>query len=195
MKSDFDKHAFWEEMKRIKGEYTIRVSKKPSGRAAKRITILISTAYLACNGSVHSIQDLESEIYRAVKEKHLDCDPLEMEAVERSYVCRDKKSKLSGRKIKETQFDSHRICTSEHPGQEIPKAALFADILTNYLTLEKEEQNAEKFSGDHPRARPGTTFRCEERHYVPHQEEGVAMRTTYKKPPSVPGQGCTDLDG
>ena len=43
----FNKQKFWDELRVIKREYSIKVSKKPHNRSAKRITILISTAYLA----------------------------------------------------------------------------------------------------------------------------------------------------
>lgn len=192
MKSNFDKYTFWEEMARIKSDYKIRISQKPSARAAKRITILITTAYLSCDGSVHWVQDLETAVYEAVKEKHLECDPLEMEYEDRSYICRNKKSPLHGRKIMATRFDNHMICTNAMG--EAPKAKLFADILTEYLALE-EVNDAKEFSGDHPRKRLDGTFRPGESRALPAQETGVTLRASYKKPSGLLGEKCPRMVG
>jgi hypothetical protein len=185
MASDFNNHKFWDEMERIKGDYSIRVAKKPHKRSAKRITILVSTAYIESGGWIHWVQALEAEVYRAVKDKHLDCDPLEMEHEDRSYTCRNKKSKLFGKKIRAARFENHMIC---EVADDVPKAALFAGILTDYLALEKEDKDAAELSGDHPRARTGTTFGREKRHPVPPQEAGIALRTAYKKSQGVSGK-------
>jgi len=75
----FNKQKFWDELSVIKSEYSIKVSKRPHNRSAKRITILLSNAYLSCNGSVHWVQCLESALYRQCKEKKIDCDQLDME--------------------------------------------------------------------------------------------------------------------
>jgi len=72
---------------------------------------LVSEAYLTSGGSIHWVQDLEAELFKLCKKYYLDCDPLEMEATDRSYTCINKKSNLYGRKIKQTQFDAHMICT------------------------------------------------------------------------------------
>jgi len=142
----FDKETFWEEVKRVKNEYDVRISSKHSARSAKRITILVSTAFLSCIGGAsgtdylfHWTQCLEAELFRACKEKRLDCDPLELEGMERNYFCRKTQKKVFA-----TAFDNHRI--SAIITGDIPKARLFANITTDLLTLE-EVKDDQKLSG------------------------------------------------
>jgi hypothetical protein len=183
------KNTFWELIAKHKEDYDIRVSASSSKRSAKRITILVSNAFLSCIGEVngtdylfHWIQDLEAELYKACKEQGLDCDGLEMESVDRTYICKNKKSPLYGRKIKATAFDNHRINTTIVG--DTPKARLFAEIVTDFLTLEGGEKD-EEFSGNNPRERFVGTFEYQERDALPTQETGIPLRGTFKDPQSV----------
>ena len=177
MKSNFDKYTFWEEIARIKSDYKIRVSQKPSARAAKRITILISNTYLACDGSIHWVQELEAEVYRAAKERGFECDSLELEAMERNYYC-----EKGRRKVFATVFSDHRINTSI-VGDTL-KARLFAQIVMDFLTLEGGLKD-EELSRNNPRERFVGTFEYQKRDALPAQETGVPLRGTFKDPQSV----------
>jgi hypothetical protein len=175
-------NGFWKDMVRIKNDYHIRVAKKPSARAAKRITILVSNTYLACGGSIHWVQCLESEVYRAVKESGLECDNIELEFQDRSYICRNRKTSICGRKINATAFDNHRINTTEV--EDTPKARLFAEIVTDFLTLEGGLKD-EELSGSNTRERFVGTFEYQKRDALPTQETGIPLRGTFKDPQSV----------
>ena len=186
MKTKFDKYRFWKEVKRIKDEYTICVSKKPHARSAKRITILISNAYLESGGWIHWLQDLQAEVYRAVKERRLDCDPLEMESVDKSYICRKEKSKQYGKKFKWTQFENHMICTEVHDRREIPKATLFAGILTDYLLLEREEE--ENGARDCSGKRFNRNLRSKQGSHVSVKKKGASIYKYQQKSQNLSGQ-------
>jgi len=164
-------------MVRIKNDYHIRVAKKPSARAAKRITILISNTYLACSGSIHWVQELEAEVYRAAKERGLECDSLELEAMERNYYCEKRRRKLFA-----TAFDNHRINTTIVG--DTPKARLFAEIVTDFLTLEGGLKD-EELSGSNTRKGFVGTFEYQKRDALPTQETGIPLRGTFKDPQSV----------
>lgn len=179
--------AFWEEMGRVKGEYDIRVSSKRSNRAAKRITVLVSTAFLSSIGDAggtdhlfHWVQCLEAEVYRAAKERGLGCDPLELEAMERNFYCRKTRKKVFA-----TAFDNHRINTIIIG--ETPKARLFADIITDFLTPEEEIRDDTQLSGDNTRERPIGTFEYQKADALPVEKTRNALRGTFKDPSGLPG--------
>jgi hypothetical protein len=176
----FDKVAFWEELRWVKDEYDIRVSGKVSNRSAKRITVLVSNAYLESNGDIHWIQCLEAELYKACKERNLECDPLELEAMERNYFCRKTRKKVFA-----TAFDNHRINTTIIG--ETPKAKLFADIITDYLALEEEVQDDTQLSRSDSRERPGSTFEYQKADALSTEEARIPLRGTFKDPSSLLG--------
>jgi len=122
--SIFNLVVFKEKLSQAQRNYNIRIVEgyNPHKRSAKRITILVSEAYLTSGGSIHWVQDLEAEVYKLCKEYHLDCDPLEMESADRSYICKDKKSKSYGRKIAATQFDNYMISERNFSREDIPLA-------------------------------------------------------------------------
>ena len=170
----FDQLEFVGELRRIKGEYDIRVSKNPPKRSAKRITILVSTAFLSCIGGAsgtdylfHWTQCLEAELFRACKEKRLDCDPLELEGMERNYFCRKTQKKVFA-----TAFDNHRI--SAIITGDIPKARLFANITTDLLTLE-EVKDDQKLSGSGNRRRIVRNFKDQKVEVNEVKKRGVAL--------------------
>ena len=170
----FDKETFWEEVKRVKNEYDIRISSKHSARSAKRITILVSNAFLSCIGETsgtdylfHWVQCLEAELYRACKERNLECDPLELEAMERNYFCRKTQKKVFA-----TAFDNHRI--SAIITGDIPKARLFADIITDLLALE-EVKDDQKLSRSSNRGRIVRNFKDQKVEVNEVKKRGVAL--------------------
>jgi len=176
----FDKVAFWEELRWVKDEYDIRVSGKVSNRSAKRITVLVSNAYLESNGDIHWIQCLEAELYKACKERNLECDPLELESMERNYYCRKTRKKVFA-----TAFDNHRINTIIIG--ETPKARLFAEIITDYLVLEEVRENGKEFSRGRTRKGFTGTFEYQKANALPIEKAGNALRSTFKDPQGLPG--------
>ena len=187
VKFNFDKYTFWELIAKHKEDYDIRVSASSSKRSAKRITILVSNAFLSCIGEVnatdylfHWIQCLEAELYRACKERNLECDPLELEAMERNYFCRKTRKKVFA-----TAFDNHRINTTIIG--ETPKAKLFADIITDYLALEEEVQDDTELSRSDSRERPGSTFEYQKADALSTEEARIPLRGTFKDPSSLLG--------
>ena len=148
--SRFDKYTFWNEIKHIKREYGLRISNRPHARSAKRITILISTAYLKSGGSVHWVQCLESAIYRMCKARKLDCDRLEMEDNTQAYICRrksksGKREKEYGKKLYSNEFNEWALCTADSVNPEIET---FANMLTDYLAQEEDYDDEPQLSGD-----------------------------------------------
>ena len=188
VKFNFDKYTFWELIAKHKEDYDIRVSASSSKRSVvKRITILVSNAFLSCIGEVnatdylfHWIQCLEAELYRACKERNLECDPLELEAMERNYFCRKTRKKVFA-----TAFDNHRINTTIIG--ETPKAKLFADIITDYLALEEEVQDDTQLSRSDSRERPGSTFEYQKADALSTEEARIPLRGTFKDPSSLLG--------
>ena len=57
-------------------------------------------------------------------------------------MCRNDQSKFYRKKIRATRFENHMICMSAH---DVPKEALFANIVTEYLALEKEGKMQRSF--------------------------------------------------
>jgi len=180
------KNTFWELIAKHKEDYDIRVSASSSKRSAKRITILVSNAFLSCIGEVnatdylfHWIQCLEAELYRACKERNLECDPLELEAMERNYFCRKTRKKVFA-----TAFDNHKINTTIIG--ETPKAKLFAEIITDYLALE-EVQDATELSRNNQRKRFTRTFEYKEERPLSFKKKGAALCGVVKNSEGVPG--------
>ena len=178
-KKHFDKQKFWNDLSALKKESSIKISKKPHSRSAKRITILISAAYLANGGSVHWVQCLESAFYRQCKAKRLDCDRLEMEDNWQSYACRRTKgpgSQHHGKKMKSNEFDEWNICTTD---KNSPKAELFANILTDYLAME-ECYDDQELPGSCERERASADSRHQKRFVKKAQEARFAARESVK---------------
>ena len=138
-----DVEVFKEKLSKAQRDYNIRIAEgyNPNSRSARRITILISNAHLTSNGSVFWVQDLESEVFKLCKEYYLDCDQLEMESVDRSYICKDKKSNLYGRKIAATKFDNHKIRTENFSGEDIPLARAIVHYFTYHYYKKEDEKN------------------------------------------------------
>ena len=178
-KKHFDKQNFWNDLSALKKESSIKISKKPHSRSAKRITILISAAYLANGGSVHWVQCLEPVLYRQCKAKRLDCDRLGMEDNWQSYTCRRKKgsgSQNCGKKMTSNEFDEWAICTTETSS---PNAEQFANILTDYLALE-EHYDEQELPGSSERERASADSRHQKRFVKTAQEARFAARESVK---------------
>lgn len=145
--SGFKGELFKEKLSIAQIDYNIRVTEgyNPHKRSTKRITILVSEAYLTSGGSIHWVQDLEAEVYKLCKEYYLDCDPLEMESVDRSYICINEKSKLYGKKIKATQFDNHMICTKNFSGEDIPLARAIVHYFTYHYYKKEDSRNGTRY--------------------------------------------------
>lgn len=140
----FDKHGFWAELKECKAENCLKHSKQPHEKAAKRITVLVSNAFLShCppDSNAHRIfvLALESSVYRLCKEKKLDCDRLPAEDNWFYYWTNPTRGRES-RKITTNEFEEHSISNADND----PKAELFANIITDYLALEEEEEEHEQ---------------------------------------------------
>jgi hypothetical protein len=179
MKSQFDKHRFWNEIKHIKKEYGIKISKKPHARSAKRITILTSTAFLRSNGSVHWVQCLESALYRHCKAKKLDCEKLAMEDNTRSYICRKKSNggkphKDYGKKLYSNEFLDWSICVN---ATTTPEVELFANIITDHLALEEiYDDDEQELSGSSKRERGIRNSRHKEGRFKKIKEARLTLR-------------------
>lgn len=151
----FDLELFKNKLSKVQEDYHVRVCKKgnPSPRACKRITILVSEAYLTSGGLVHLVQDLESGVYKLCKEYLLDCDQLEMEFVDRSYICKskDKKGKPHrdyGKKFQATEFDNNAVCEKNFSGEDIPLARAIVHYFTyHYYKKEGLKNGARDCSG------------------------------------------------
>jgi hypothetical protein len=178
MKTQFDKHGFWNEIKHIKKEFDIKISKKPHSKSAKRITILISTAFLNCGGSVHWVQCLESAIYKLCKAKKLSCDRLEMEDNWQVYICRrkgkgGKPHKDYGKKLYSNEFNEWAICTTD---TNSPKAKLFANIITDHLALEEIYDDEQELPGSSKRERDIGNSRYKEGRFKKTKEARLTLR-------------------
>ena len=144
----FNFKVFKENLSKAQEDYHIRVTEgyNPLKRSPKRITILVSEAYLTSGGSVFWVQDLEAEVYKLCKEYHLDCDPLEMESVDRSYICRKKDGKGKphrdyGKKFCATHFDNHLINETNISKEDIPLARAVIHFFTYHYYKREDEKN------------------------------------------------------
>ena len=174
-------------MRKAQEDYHIRVAEgcNPHKRSAKRISILVAEAYLNSGGSVHLVQDLESEVFKLCKECHLDCDPLEIESADRSYTCRDKKSKLFGRKIAATQFDNHKICERNFSREDIPLARAIVHYFAYNFYKKEDLKNGVTY---HPGKGTARVFRNKQSNPSPAKKR---KRTALCKPK----QNRTGLSG
>jgi hypothetical protein len=143
--SDFE--VFKDKLRQAHEDYHIRVAEgyRSHIRSPKRITILVSEAYLTSGGSIHWVKDLEAEVYELCKEYNLDCDALEMEGVDRSYVCRKEGSPGYGRKIKVTQFDNHLINTARVSKEDIPLARSVVHFFTYHFYQKEDRKNGTRY--------------------------------------------------
>ena len=149
-RSEFNLGVFKENLRKIQEGYHIGIAERgnPHKRSAKRISILVSEAYLTLGGSIHWVQDLEAEVYKLCKECQLDCDPLEMESADRSYLCKYKKSNLYGRKIAATKFDNHKIRTESFSREDMPLArAVIHLFVYNYYIMEDRKNGTTYYPG------------------------------------------------
>lgn len=150
----FDLGLFKERLSKTQEEYNIRVVERNTlhKRSAKRITILVSDAYLTSGGSIHWVQDLEAEVFNACN-GYLDCDQLEMEFVDRSYICKskDKKGKPHrdyGKKFQAMQFDNYLINETNISKEDIPLARAIVHFFTyHYFKKEGLKNGARDCSG------------------------------------------------
>ena len=142
-RTELDIELFKEKLSNVQSDHNIRVAEgcRPQKRSPKRITILVSETYLTSGGSIHWVQDLEAEVHKLCKEYYLDCDELEMESVDRSFICKDRKSKLYGRKIRATQFDNHLVCTRNFSGEDISLARAVVHYLTYHHYKKEDKRN------------------------------------------------------
>jgi hypothetical protein len=183
----FKLELFKEKLNAAQEDYNIGVTEggNPHKRSAKRITILVSEAYLTSDGSTHWVQDLEFEVYRLCKEYYLDCDPLEMEATDRSYVCRDKKSKLHGKKTAATQFDNHMIGTKNFSRQDVALARAIVHYFAHNFYKKEDKINGVTY---HPGKGAVRVFRNQQSNPSPTKER---KRAALRKP----NQNRTGLSG
>lgn len=140
--SQFNLGLLKEKLSEAQSDYNIRIAEgyNPNKRSAKRITIIVSTAYLTSGGSIHHVQDLESEIYKLCKEYHLDCDPLEMESEDRSYKC-----KKTGKTYKATHFDNHMVCPRNFSRDDIPLARAIIHYFTYHYYRKEDMKNGTRY--------------------------------------------------
>ena len=173
---------FKDKLSQAQRDYNIRVAEgyKPDKRSPKRITILVSEAYLAADGSIHWVQDLEAEIYKLSKEHRLDCDELEMEHEDRSYTCRKKGKKGNphrdyGKRFHATQFDNHLINETSISKEDIPLARAIIKFLTNHTNIMEDQRNGTTYY-----FRRGTTA-------IPGDQQGNSLPTEKEKRTSLRG--------
>ena len=146
---------FKKKLSQAQRDYNIRVAEgyNPHKRSAKRITILVSEAYLVADrtaGSIHWVQDLEAEVFKLSKEHRLDCDELEMEHEDRSYTCRkkDKKGKPHrdyGKKFYATQFDNHLINETNFSKEDIPLARAIVHYFAYHYYKKEDARNGTRY--------------------------------------------------
>ena len=152
--SRFNFDSFKERLTKAQSDYNIRVAEgyNPHKRSAKRIAIFVSEAYLTSGGSIHWVQDLEAEVFKLCKEYYLDCDPLEMEQIDRSYICRKKGKKGSthrdyGKKFFATQFDNHLVNETNISKEDVPLARAIVHLFTHNFYKKEDENGTKYYSG------------------------------------------------
>jgi hypothetical protein len=136
--SIFELDLFKKKLSIAQQEYNIKIAEgyRPHKRSPKRITILVSEAYLTSGGSIHLVQDLQADVYKLCKEYFLDCDPLEMESVDRSYRCRK-----TGKLYTATKLDNYLISTRNFSREDIPLATAIVHYFTYHFYKQEDQRN------------------------------------------------------
>lgn len=173
---------FVEELRRAKSEYNIRLSTKNDRKAAKRVTILVSTAYLKCGGSVQWVQEIEAYLMRALKEIPLTCDPLEIEGVDRSY-------RKHGKRNTATQFDNHIVNERSWVSETLPIVKAILKILTEEV---KEDVRSE-FQKHHLRRGIEEALEGEQGAALEYEEKGATVHRTFEGSADLPGRKFTKV--
>jgi len=195
--SKIDSDILKEKLSMAQRDYNIRVSEvgNPHKRSAKRITILVSEAYLTSGGSIHLVQDLEAEVYKLCKEHCLDCDPLEMESVDRSYICRKKDGKGKphrdyGKKFYATQFDNHLINETNISKEDIPLSRTVIHLFVyNYYKREDEKNGTRDRSGK----RFNRNLRSKQGSHVSVKKKGASIYKYQQESQNLSGQRPNEI--
>jgi len=173
---------FVEELRRAKSEYNIRPSTRNDRKSAKRVTILVSTAYLKCGGSVQWVQEIEAHLMRALKEIPLTCDPLEMESEDRSYT-------KHGRRYNATQFDNHLVNERCWVSETLPIVKAVLKILTEEV---KEDVRSE-FQKHHFRRGTKEAAESEQVSTLKHEEKGASFHRVFEDSKDIPRRQCYEV--
>ena len=173
---------FVEELRRAKSEYNIRPSTRNDRKSAKRVTILVSTAYLKCGGSVQWVQEIEAHLMRALKEIPLTCDPLEMEGVDRSYT-------KHGKRYCATQFENHLVNERCWVSEPLPIVKAILKILTEEV---KEDVRSE-FQKHHLRRGVEEAVEDQQGATGEYEKEGVTLHRAFEGSQDIPRRQCYEV--
>ena len=173
---------FVEELRRAKSEYNIRLSTKNDRKAAKRVTILVSTAYLKCGGSVHWSQEIEAHLMREMKNNPLSCDPLEIEGVDRSY-------RKHGKRNTATQFDNHIVNERSWVSETLPIVKAILKILKEEV---KEDVRSE-FQKHHLRRGVEEAVEDQQGATGEYEKERVTLHRAFEGSQDIPRRQCYEV--
>ena len=185
----FNQHDFATELRRVKDEYSVKPAVRNDRRSSKRVTILVSTAYLKCGGSVQWVQEIEAHLMRALKETPLTCDPLEMEDNDRSYICRKEESPHYGRKITATQFENHLVNERCWVSETLPIVKAILKILTEEV---KEDVRSE-FQKHHLRRGVEEAVEDQQGATGEYEKERVTLHRAFEGSQDIPRRQCYEV--
>jgi len=176
----FNQVEFINELRRARDEYNITPVSRGEVRSYKRITILVSTAYLKCEGDIHWVQEIEAQLIRELRKEPLACDPLEMEGVDRSYTQHGKRNA--------TQFDNHRVNDRCWVSEPLP-------IVKAILKILKEEVKDVRsgIQKHHFRRRVAETLEGEQVPINKHEKKGPTIHRVFESSEDLPGRGCYEV--
>jgi len=172
---------FVEELRHAKSEYDIRLSTKNDRKAAKRVAILVSAAYLKYGGSVQWVQEIEAHLMRALKEIPLTCDPLEMEDEDKSYT-------KHGKRYCATQFDNHIVNERCWVSETLPIVKAILKILKEEV---KDVRNG--IQEHHFRRGIEEALEGEQGAALEYEEKGATVHRTFEGSADLPGRKFTKV--
>jgi hypothetical protein len=178
----FNQHDFATELRCVKDEYSIKPAVRNDRRSSKRVTILVSTAYLKCGGSVHWSQEIEAHLMREMKNNPLSCDPLEMEGVDRSYT-------KHGKRNTATQFDNHIVNERSWVSETLPIVKAILKILKE----EVKEYVRSEFQKHHLRRGVEEAVEDQQGATGEYEKERVTLHRAFEGSQDIPRRQCYEV--
>ena len=174
----FNQHDFATELRCVKDEYSIKPAVRNDRRSSKRVTILVSTAYLKCGGSVHWSQEIEAHLMREMKNNPLSCDPLKMEGVDCSYT-------KKGKRYYATQFDNHLVNERCWVSEPLPIVKAILKILKEEV---KDVRNG--IQEHHFRRGIEEALEVEQGAALEYEEKGASLHRVFEGSQDLPRREC-----
>lgn len=140
-----DQFKFLKHIEKLKTDYNISIAKTNNPTINKRITILVTDAFLIAGGDIHQNFYFEQDLYQALKSIPFTCDPIQ---AEEDYWEMPRKERKGWNPLK---------LVSENASQE-PPTKYMTELVNDVINiLKKEVKNGVR--RDNHRRRPLRTFK------------------------------------